>query len=157
MRGAPFGPSPQTPLPPHDGGAPQADAPQAGVGAEVCCGSGDGVRATVTNGERRARVIGRRTEKPHRRLEAPHRRREGGSRLVERSAVVAYRAVTWVIARVPAAPVRALIGLGARIIQGVTVGPGAVVGAGAVVVRDIPAGATVVGVPARVRGEGPTQ
>ncbi|MFB8147832.1 NeuD/PglB/VioB family sugar acetyltransferase [Microbacterium sp. NPDC056003] len=51
----------------------------------------------------------------------------------------------------------ALIGLGARIIQGVTVGPGAVVGAGAVVVRDIPAGATVVGVPARVRGEGPTQ
>lgn len=43
----------------------------------------------------------------------------------------------------------ALIGLGARIIQGVTVGAGSVVGAGAVVVRDVPAGATVIGVPAR--------
>ena len=69
----------------------------------------------MTNGERRARVTGRRAEKPHRRLEAPHRRRERGSRLVERTAVVAYRSVTGVIARVPAAPVRALIGLGAQI------------------------------------------
>ncbi len=45
---------------------------------------------------------------------------------------------------------RALIGLGANVIQCRRVGDGAVVGAGAVVVRDVPAYTTVVGVPARV-------
>jgi len=43
------------------------------------------------------------------------------------------------------------IGTGANLRQGVSVGEGAVVGAGAVVVVDVPAGATVVGVPARPR------
>ncbi|WP_187365172.1 NeuD/PglB/VioB family sugar acetyltransferase [Cellulosimicrobium cellulans] len=43
----------------------------------------------------------------------------------------------------------ALVGVGASIRPGITVGDGAVVGAGAVVVRDVPAGATVVGNPAR--------
>jgi sugar O-acyltransferase (sialic acid O-acetyltransferase NeuD family) len=42
-----------------------------------------------------------------------------------------------------------LIGLGARVLPGVVVGDGAVVGAGAVVLSDVPAGKTVVGVPAR--------
>lgn len=42
-----------------------------------------------------------------------------------------------------------LIGVGASIRQGVTVGSGAIVGVGAAVVHDVPAGATVVGVPAR--------
>jgi len=41
------------------------------------------------------------------------------------------------------------IGGGAIILPGVTIGEGAVVGAGAVVTRDVPAGATVVGSPAR--------
>jgi UDP-perosamine 4-acetyltransferase len=44
----------------------------------------------------------------------------------------------------------ALIGMGAKVIQCLAVGDGAVVGAGAVVIRDVPAGATTVGVPARV-------
>ena len=44
---------------------------------------------------------------------------------------------------------RASIGSGAVILPGVTIGEGALVGAGAVVTRDVPAGATVVGNPAR--------
>ncbi len=44
----------------------------------------------------------------------------------------------------------ASIGSGAVILCGVTIGAGAMVGAGAVVRSDVPAGATVVGVPARV-------
>ncbi|MDZ4111505.1 MAG: sugar O-acetyltransferase [Brevundimonas sp.] len=43
------------------------------------------------------------------------------------------------------------IGGGALILPGVTIGDDAIVGAGAVVTRDIPAGATAVGNPARVR------
>jgi sugar O-acyltransferase (sialic acid O-acetyltransferase NeuD family) len=43
----------------------------------------------------------------------------------------------------------AYIGTGASVIPGVTIGHGATVGAGAVVVRDVPAGETHVGVPAR--------
>jgi serine O-acetyltransferase len=42
------------------------------------------------------------------------------------------------------------IGCGAKILGAVTVGDGARVGANAVVVRDVPKGATVVGIPARV-------
>lgn len=43
-----------------------------------------------------------------------------------------------------------LVGSGATIIQGVKVGENAIVAAGAVVVRDVPDGATVMGVPAKV-------
>jgi acetyltransferase-like isoleucine patch superfamily enzyme len=42
------------------------------------------------------------------------------------------------------------VGAGAVIRQGIQIGDGAVVGAGAVVVKDVPPGVTVVGVPARV-------
>ena len=45
----------------------------------------------------------------------------------------------------------AAIGSGAVILPGVTIGEGALVGAGAVVTKDVPAGATVAGVPARLR------
>lgn len=43
----------------------------------------------------------------------------------------------------------AAIGAGAIILAGVRIGRGALVGAGAVVTGDVPAGATVIGVPAR--------
>jgi len=44
---------------------------------------------------------------------------------------------------------RAAVGTGAVILPGVTIGETAIVGAGAVVTRDVPAGAVVVGNPAR--------
>ena len=44
----------------------------------------------------------------------------------------------------------AFVGLGANVIQCLSIGRGAIVGAGAVVIRDVPDGATAVGVPARV-------
>jgi serine O-acetyltransferase len=43
------------------------------------------------------------------------------------------------------------IGAGARVLGPVVIGSGAVIGANAVVLADVPAGATAVGVPARVR------
>lgn len=48
----------------------------------------------------------------------------------------------------------ASIGSGAVILPGVTIGEGALVGAGSVVTRDVPAGATVAGNPARLLREG---
>ena len=44
---------------------------------------------------------------------------------------------------------RAHVGVGASVKQGIAIGSGAIVGAGAAVVDDVPAGTTVVGVPAR--------
>ncbi len=43
----------------------------------------------------------------------------------------------------------AMIGIGASVVPGIRIGAGATVGAGAVVIRDVPDGATVVGVPAQ--------
>ena len=43
-----------------------------------------------------------------------------------------------------------LIGANAVVIEGVRIGKGAVVGAGSIVTKDVPAGAVVVGNPARI-------
>jgi UDP-2-acetamido-3-amino-2,3-dideoxy-glucuronate N-acetyltransferase len=48
---------------------------------------------------------------------------------------------------------RASIGSHATILCGITIGSGALVGAGAVVIRDVPAYAIVVGIPARIIGD----
>lgn len=42
------------------------------------------------------------------------------------------------------------IGAGARVLGGITIGDGSVIGANAVVLSDLPAGATAVGIPARI-------
>lgn len=46
-----------------------------------------------------------------------------------------------------------VVGAGAKILGPITVGDGAKVGSNAVVVKDVPAGATVVGIPARILDE----
>ena len=45
---------------------------------------------------------------------------------------------------------RAWLGANVTVLKGVTIGEGAIIGAGSVVTKDIPPGATAVGVPARV-------
>lgn len=54
---------------------------------------------------------------------------------------------TWAFPRIGS---NVFIGAGARILGDIEIGDGAIIGANAVVIEDVPAGATVVGIPARV-------
>ena len=54
------------------------------------------------------------------------------------------------IETVPVLGKNVVVGCGATILGPITVGDGAMIGAGAVVIHDVPAGATVAGVPARI-------
>jgi serine O-acetyltransferase len=47
------------------------------------------------------------------------------------------------------------VGAGAKILGGVRIGDHALIGANAVVLQDVPAGATAVGIPARIINSGP--
>jgi serine O-acetyltransferase len=47
------------------------------------------------------------------------------------------------------------IGAGARVLGGIQIGSGAVIGANAVVIQNVPANTTAVGVPARLKSTGP--
>jgi UDP-perosamine 4-acetyltransferase len=47
---------------------------------------------------------------------------------------------------------RCFVGMGANVVHGVSIGDGCVIGAGSVVLQDLPAAVTAVGVPARVTG-----
>jgi len=50
-----------------------------------------------------------------------------------------------------------VVGAGAKVLGGFTVGAGARIGSNAVVVKEVPAGATVVGIPGRIIEEAPAQ
>jgi len=50
-----------------------------------------------------------------------------------------------------------VVGAGAKILGPITVGDGAKIGSNAVVVKDVPPGATVLGVPGRITDAGPTK
>jgi serine O-acetyltransferase len=50
-----------------------------------------------------------------------------------------------------------VVGAGAKVLGGFTVGAGAKIGSNAVVVKEVPAGATVVGIPGRIVEEAPAQ
>ena len=45
---------------------------------------------------------------------------------------------------------RVQVGVGARVLGGITIGDGAIIGANAVVVKDVPPNCVVAGVPARI-------
>jgi UDP-perosamine 4-acetyltransferase len=47
---------------------------------------------------------------------------------------------------------RCFVGMGANVVHGVSIGDGCVIGAGSVVLQDLPAAVTAVGVPARITG-----
>jgi lauroyl/myristoyl acyltransferase len=63
---------------------------------------------------RPAQRTGRRVSAAERRLEAPHRRGGASPRVVERLAVVGYRAASWLLSALPAGPSGALLGTAAQ-------------------------------------------
>ena len=64
----------------------------------------------MTAGDRPQSSTATRTSGVDRRLEAPHRRGGASPRIVERAAVLAYRATAWLLSTVPPKPAAAIIG-----------------------------------------------
>jgi serine O-acetyltransferase len=78
---------------------------------------------------------------------------QGGSGVVVESGVVIGAARSGLPVRVPVIGDNVFIGAGAKILGGIKIGNNVTIGANAVVVRDVPDGRTVAGVPARPIGE----
>ncbi len=74
----------------------------------------------------------------------------GGKNIVVESGVVIGAAKNGLPVEVPILKDNIFIGSGAKILGGITVGNNVKIGANAVVVKDVPDGATVVGIPARI-------
>ena len=76
----------------------------------------------------------------------------GGKNIVIESGVVIGAAKNGLPVLVPALGDNIFIGSGAKILGGIKIGNNVTVGANAVVIKDVPNGATVVGIPARIVG-----
>ena len=107
-------------------------APSATIGRNVVIAAGAVVCVDATIGD--GTIVNTAAVVDHECVVGRHCHIAPGTRLAGRVAVGDY----------------AFVGLGATVIQCLTIGERATVGAGAVVRTDVPAGATVVGVPARV-------
>jgi serine O-acetyltransferase len=73
-----------------------------------------------------------------------------GARIGERCGIFHQVTFGWANGGWPTIGDDVLIGAGAKLIGGITVGDRAAIGSNAVVVKDVPPGATVVGIPARI-------
>ncbi|MDE2010537.1 MAG: hypothetical protein KGJ09_10760 [Candidatus Omnitrophica bacterium] len=76
----------------------------------------------------------------------------GGKNIVIESGVVIGAARNGLPVRVPVLGNDVFIGAGAKVLGGITIGNNVKIGANAVVIHDVPDGATVVGIPAKVVG-----
>ena len=79
---------------------------------------------------------------------------KGGKNIVIESGVVIGAARNGIPAKVPVLGDDIFIGAGAKVLGGIRIGNNVRIGANAVVVHDVPDGATVVGIPARVVKKG---
>ena len=75
---------------------------------------------------------------------------KGGKNIVIESGVVIGAARNGIPVEVPVLGNDVFIGAGAKVLGGIKIGNNVTIGANAVVIKDVPDGATVVGIPARV-------
>lgn len=75
---------------------------------------------------------------------------KGGRNIVIESGVVIGSARNGLPVEVPKLGNNIFIGAGAKVLGGITIGDNVKIGANSVVIRDVPSGATVVGIPGRI-------